>query len=220
MNTSAALLYSPIQFLQLSLLGIIVIKTRTSRVLYDIIPIGDNMKKLNELTQIGDSLRYERQILGMTQQEVARQFKISLKALRNLEQGYGGVTLSTAAKILEYMGKQLRVGDIVASPVAKILKKPQRQQILETLLLVKPVLNRKFGVEKIALFGSCARNEANKNSDIDIAVHFLIPLTFSNLGRLTIFLESLFEGRKVDIVEFEKMIPEVMKQAIRDFIYV
>lgn len=178
------------------------------------------MKKLNELTLIGDSLRQERQLLGMTQQDVARQFKISLKALRNLEQGYGGVTLATAAKILEYMGKQLRVGDIITSPLTKTLKKPQRQQILETLFLVKPVLNKKFGVEKIALFGSCARNEANKNSDIDIAVHFLTPPTFSNLGRLTLFLESLFDGRKVDIVEFDRMLPEVMKQATRDFIYV
>ncbi len=188
--------------------------------LCDIIPNGDNMKKLNELTLIGDSLRQERQLLGMTQQDVARQFKISLKALRNLEQGYGGVTLATAAKILEYMGKQLRVGDIITSPLTKTLKKPQRQQILETLFLVKPVLNKKFGVEKIALFGSCARNEANKNSDIDIAVHFLTPPTFSNLGRLTLFLESLFDGRKVDIVEFDRMLPEVMKQATRDFIYV
>lgn len=178
------------------------------------------MKKLNELALIGDSLRQERQLLGMTQQDVARQFKISLKALRNLEQGYGSVTLATAAKILEYMGKQLRVGDIVSTHPTKLLKKPKRKQILETLILVKPVLNKKFGVEKIALFGSCARNEANKNSDIDIAVHFLNPPTFSNLGRLTVFLESLFEGRKVDIVEFDRMIPEVKQQATRDFIYV
>ena len=178
------------------------------------------MKKLNELAYIGDSLRQERQLLGMTQQEVALHFKISLKALRNLEQGYGGVTLTTAAKILELMGKQLRVGDIVSSPRAYNLKKPQRQPILETLLLVKPVLNKKFGIGKIALFGSCARNEANKNSDIDIAVHFNIPSTFGNLGRLTAFLESLFDGRKVDIVEFDRMIPVVMKQAKQDFIYV
>jgi predicted nucleotidyltransferase/DNA-binding XRE family transcriptional regulator len=178
------------------------------------------MKKLHELTLIGDSLRQERQLLGMTQLQVAQQFKISLKALRNLEQGYGGVNLGTAAKILEYMGKQLRVGDIVTSPIATDLKKPRRQQILETLRLVKPVLNKKFGVEKIALFGSCARDEGKKNSDVDIAVHFSTPLTLSNLGRLTLFLESLLDGRKVDLVEFDRMIPEVKKQASRDFIYV
>ena len=52
----------------------------------------------------------------MTQEEAAKQFKVSLKALRNLEQGYAGVTLTTAAKIFEYLGKQLRVGDIVTTP--------------------------------------------------------------------------------------------------------
>ncbi|MGE3756695.1 MAG: nucleotidyltransferase domain-containing protein [Pseudobdellovibrionaceae bacterium] len=178
------------------------------------------MKKLNELALIGDSLREERQQLGMTQEQLAEQFKISLKALRNLEQGYGSVTLSTASQILEYMGKQLRVGDIVTSSPMQSLTPPRRQQVLETLQLVKPVLNKKFAVKKIAVFGSCSRDEATKNSDIDIAVHFSKPPTFSSLGRLTAFLEALFEGRKVDLVEFDKMIPQVKKRAEKDFAYV
>jgi len=178
------------------------------------------MEKLNELALIGDALREERRLLGLTQEQVARQFKISLKALRNLEQGYGGVTLATAAKIFEYMGKQLRVGDIVTSPANRSAERPRRQKALEILELVKPVLQKKFGVEKIALFGSCARDEAKKNSDIDIAVNFFKPPTFSTLGRLTAFLEALFDGKKIDLVEFDKMIPEVAAKAKRDLIYV
>lgn len=178
------------------------------------------MEKLNELVIIGDALKEERRLLGMTQEQVAKQFKISLKALRNLEQGYGCVTLTTASKILEFMGKQLRVGDIVSVPAVKNGKRPRRQHILDTLELVKPVLEKKFSVENIALFGSCARDEASKNSDIDIAVHFSEPPTFSSLGRLTTFLEALFDGRKIDLVEFEKMIPEVKEKAKSDFIYV
>ena len=178
------------------------------------------MEKLSELEIIGDALREERRLLGLTQEQVARQFKISLKSLRNLEQGYGGVTLATASKILEYMGKQLRVGDIVTSPNRRPVKRPRRQQVIETLELVKPVLQKKFSVEKIALFGSCARDDATKNSDIDIAVNFSSPPTFSSLGRLTAFLEALFDGRKIDLVEFKAMIPEVATKAKRDFIYV
>jgi len=178
------------------------------------------MKKLNELAHIGDSLREERRLLGMTQEEAARQFKISLKALRNLEQGYGGVTLATASKIFEYMGKQLRVGDIVTSSVERPTKRPRRQQVLETLQLVRPVLDKKFSAKKITLFGSCARDEATKHSDIDIAILFSKPPTFSTLGKLTVFLEALFDGRKVDLVEFDKMIPAVKAQAEKDFIYV
>jgi predicted nucleotidyltransferase len=130
------------------------------------------------------------------------------------------VTLATASKILEYLGKQLRVGDIVTSSVNRPTKRPRRQQVLDTLELVMPVLQKKFSVEKIALFGSCARDEATKNSDIDIAINFSKPPTFSSLGRLTAFLEALFDGRKIDLVEFEKMIPEVAAKAKRDFVYV
>lgn len=178
------------------------------------------MEKLDELAIIGHVLKEERRLLGMTQEQAAKQFKISLKVLRNLEQGYGGVTLAAASRILEYMGKQLRVGDIVSSSTNKNLKRPRKQQVLDTLELVKPVLTKKFSVEKIALFGSCARDEATKKSDIDIAVHFSKLPTFSSLGRLTVFLEALFDGRKVDLVEFEKMLPEIATQAKRDFIYV
>jgi predicted nucleotidyltransferase/DNA-binding XRE family transcriptional regulator len=182
--------------------------------------LGIMMEKLNELALIGEALREERRLLGLTQEQAARQFKISLKALRNLEQGYGGVTLATASQILEYMGKQLRVGDIITTPVNRLAKRPRRQQVLEILKLVKPVLEKKFSMEKIALFGSCARDEATKSSDIDIAIHFSKPPTFSSLGRLTAFLEALFDGRKIDLIEFEKMIPEVAAKAKRDFIYV
>lgn len=178
------------------------------------------MNKLAGLAQLGDTLREERRTLGMTQEQAAKQFKVSLKALRNLEQGYGGVTMTTAAKIFEYFGKQLRVGDMVTSSPKPNLKRPRRELILETLQLVKPVLQKKFSVERIALFGSCARDEASKFSDIDIAVNFHSPPTFSTLGRLTIFLETLFEGRKVDLVELEKMVPEVKKTAKKDLIYV
>jgi len=179
------------------------------------------MKKLNELSTLADAIKTERRLLGMTQKEAALQFKISLKALRNLEQGYGSVTLATASTILEYMGKQFRIGDIVTIPPARgPQKRPRRDQILETLTLVKPVLERKFNVDKIALFGSCARDEAPGKSDIDIAVNFSKPPTFSSLGRLNIFLESLLDGRKVDLVEFQKMVPAIAAKARRDFKYV
>lgn len=178
------------------------------------------MKTRNDLSAIGNTLKEERAHLGLTQVEAAKQFKISLKALRNLEQGYGGVTLATTAQILEYLGKQIRVGDIVSSPARKNLRRARRSEVIEVLNLVKPVLEKKFGVEKIALFGSTARDVAKKTSDIDIAVHFNRKPNLSSIGRLTVFLESLFDGRKVDLVEFESMIPQVKVQAEKDFIYV
>ncbi len=177
-------------------------------------------KNPRTLSTIGAALKEERLLLGMTQVQAAKQFGVSLKALRNLEQGHGGVTLATATEILEYLGRELRVGDLVMSPRATALPRPRRTQVLETLELVRPVLDRKFQVKTLALFGSCARDEAKKSSDIDLAVEFEGKVDFKLLGKLTTFLETLFDGRKVDIVEIEKLIPEVRTNAERDFVYV
>ena len=158
--------------------------------------------------------------MGMTQRQVAEQFGVSLKALRSLEQGRDGTNLSTASRILGYFGKELRVGDIVAAPHRAVKTRPRRDHILEILRQVRPVLEKKFKVEAIALFGSCARDQATKKSDIDLALKFETTPTFSMLGRMSAFLESLFDGQKVDLVEMERILPAVMENAAQDLIYV
>lgn len=173
-----------------------------------------------ELSAIGAVLKDERMKLGMTQAQVAKQFGISLKVLRNLEQGVGSVSFASVLKVLELFGKELRVGDIVMSPRKQSKSRPRRDNILKTLKLVKPILDKKFNVESIALFGSCARDKAKKTSDIDIAVRFSERPGFTVLGKLTVFLETLFDGNKVDLVEFDKMKPAVRKDAEEDFVYV
>ena len=47
-----------------------------------------------------------------------------------------------------------------------------RADTLEILRQIKPTLIQQFGITRLALFGSTARNEALKNSDIDILVAF------------------------------------------------
>ena len=173
-----------------------------------------------ELSAIGAVLKEERIKLGMTQAQVAKQFGLGLKILRNLEQGVGNVSFTSVLKVLKLFGKEIRVGDIVMSPRKQPKTRPRRDSTLKTLKLVSPILNKKFNVEKVALFGSCARDQAKKSSDIDIAVQFSKKPSFSVLGKLTVFLETIFDGNKVDLVEFDKMIPEVRKTAEKDFIYV
>ena len=52
-----------------------------------------------------------------------------------------------------------------------------RQQAIETLTKYKPELVKRFGITRLALFGSKVRNEAKPNSDIDIIVDFDSPAT-------------------------------------------
>jgi len=73
----------------------------------------------------------------------------------------------------------------------------------------------KFGVEKIALFGSFARKDQNSESDIDVMVKFKEnQKTFDNYMDLKIFLEDEFQGFKVDLV-----VEESIKKRIKPFIY-
>lgn len=59
---------------------------------------------------------------------------------------------------------------------------------------------RAFGVERLGLFGSFARDEANTDSDVDFFVEFgASQKTLKNLVGLSRFLQGLL-GRKVEIV--------------------
>ena|SRR5437868_3764564 len=55
-----------------------------------------------------------------------------------------------------------------------------------------------YGVKRVGLFGSHARDEADADSDIDLIVEFEKPLGLSFID-FTEDLESLF-GRRVDVL--------------------
>ncbi|MCX5643122.1 MAG: nucleotidyltransferase family protein [Phycisphaerae bacterium] len=57
---------------------------------------------------------------------------------------------------------------------------------------------RQFGVRKISLFGSVARESAGSQSDVDMVVEFS-ETTYRRFIALKSFLESIL-GRKVDLL--------------------
>lgn len=62
---------------------------------------------------------------------------------------------------------------------------------------------KKYGVQRIGLFGSFIRGENTADSDIDLLVDFdKEKKTLRNLVHLGDFLENLF-GRKVDLVTLQ-----------------
>lgn len=176
--------------------------------------------KIHYLSDIAATLKEERQLLGLTQQQAAQQFGISLKALRNMEQGIDSVPLNTVIEILKYFGKEIRVGDVLISPNVRSFKKLRSEDVIETLKKVRPILEKKYGVKAMFLFGSYARDEATWKSDIDIIFEFESSLDFESLGRLQAFLDTIFYGKKVDIVDKAKILPRIIKTAKKDFIRV
>jgi predicted nucleotidyltransferase len=51
----------------------------------------------------------------------------------------------------------------------------KRQAVLEELRRRQPEFERLYGVTKIGIFGSLARNESRSNSDIDVVVQMREP---------------------------------------------
>ena len=76
-----------------------------------------------------------------------------------------------------------------------------------------------FGVKKIGIFGSFAKGEQNKKSDIDILVEFNQPIGFFGFVELEDKLGKILK-RKVDLVTKKALKPAMKQQVLKDVIYV
>ena len=93
----------------------------------------------------------------------------------------------------------------------------KRAAELKILTNSKPALAQRFGVTRLALFGSTARDAAQIHSDIDILVAFDGPATSERYFGVQFYLEDLF-GCAVDLVT-EKALraelrPVIEKEAV------
>ncbi|HEC82761.1 MAG TPA: nucleotidyltransferase [Thermoplasmatales archaeon] len=78
---------------------------------------------------------------------------------------------------------------------------------------------RRYGVKKIGLFGSFARGENKKESDIDIIVEFERgKKNFDNFMNTVFLLEKLF-GRDVDILTPESINKHLKSYIMKEAIY-
>lgn len=83
-----------------------------------------------------------------------------------------------------------------------------RTQTLQLLAESKPDLAKRFGVTRLALFGSTVRDAARADSDIDILVAFEGPATSDRYFGVQFYLEDLL-GRAVDLVTEKALRPEL-----------
>ncbi len=83
-----------------------------------------------------------------------------------------------------------------------------RSQTLEVLTRIRPDLAKRFGVVRLALFGSAARDEARLASDVDIVVAFDGPATSQRYFGVQFSLEDAL-GCPVDLVTEKALRPEL-----------
>jgi len=92
----------------------------------------------------------------------------------------------------------------------------ERDQILALLKSRKRQL-KKYGIHSLSVFGSVARGQARKNSDVDILVDFEKPVGLFEYARLKMYLEGVL-GREVDLVTPEALRKELREDILREAI--
>ncbi|MBM4024589.1 MAG: nucleotidyltransferase family protein [Planctomycetes bacterium] len=90
-----------------------------------------------------------------------------------------------------------------------------RRQVIEILQAHQEEL-RQFGVKKIHLFGSVAREAAGSTSDVDMIVEFS-ETTYRRFIALKSFLESIL-GRKVDLLTPEAVQGRLKQEIEKDLV--
>jgi uncharacterized protein len=91
------------------------------------------------------------------------------------------------------------------------------QTILLKLRQHKPALQRKYPISRLGVFGSYARGEATKDSDIDIAVEITGPMGLSFVA-MADEIEALL-GKKTDVVPLRSIKPQYLSSVQKDIVY-
>jgi uncharacterized protein len=93
----------------------------------------------------------------------------------------------------------------------------QRDMAIRLLTEHKPVLVQRFGVVKLSLFGSVARDAARADSDVDVLVDFGKPASPDAYFGVQFYLEDLLHCQ-VDLVTERALRPQFRPYVERDAI--
>ncbi len=87
-----------------------------------------------------------------------------------------------------------------------------KNEVIEILDKYKKEFGEKYGILKIGVFGSTARDEAEENSDVDVVVQISKPDLFMLVGIKNDLEERL--RRQVDIVTYTENMNQFLKKRI------
>lgn len=93
----------------------------------------------------------------------------------------------------------------------------KRIEALRELRQIKPLLLERFGVARLSIFGSTARDTASPTSDVDVLVEFNSPATAKSYFGLQFMLEDHL-GVSVDLVTYKALRSELKPYIESDLI--
>ncbi len=93
------------------------------------------------------------------------------------------------------------------------------KEVKKIIAANKEELKEKFGVKRIGIFGSYARGEQTKKSDLDVLVELSRPIGLFGLMDLQDYIRRRV-GMKVDLVPREGLKPIIKKEILREVVFV
>jgi len=94
----------------------------------------------------------------------------------------------------------------------------EQQEIEQKLKTLKPILSKKFNVNRLGYFGSFATGNATEASDIDILVDFDKPIGWDFFDLQDFLFENL--NRKIDLVSIKALKPQLEHNILNQVIFV
>jgi uncharacterized protein len=93
-----------------------------------------------------------------------------------------------------------------------------KNDILNKLSDLKPILYRDYSVKEIGIFGSLSDDSFTDDSDIDLLVEFEKPIGWRFFS-LEIYLENIF-GRKIDLVTKNALKEQLRENILKQVKYI
>jgi len=109
--------------------------------------------------------------------------------------------------------QKVRISSEVSRKLCKLAS------LREGLKRLKPTLSRRFGVERLGLFGSCVRGQSRQHSDVDVLVEFSGKMDLLRFVELERFLADR-TGAKIDLVSARALRPEFKDTILREVVYI
>ena len=157
-------------------------------------------------------LRDARRSAGLTQAELARRAGTSQAMVARYETGVASPTVRTLQRLLSALGRELELSSVSAqtrNPASSLaMLREHRAEINAAAQHV--------GASNVRVFGSVARGEDTRESDVDLLVDF--PARERGLLPLLTLAEEVEQivGRQVDVAAVEVMAEPVRDRALAE----
>jgi len=103
--------------------------------------------------------------------------------------------------------------------IGKVAEMKKLKQIQNILASSKTELGKRYNVKELGIFGSYARGQQKKTSDVDILVKFNPNVTLFDFVGLGNYLEEKLKI-KVDVVSERGIRPELKSSIVKDVVRV